>query len=135
MDFLQPHADKIYALTRILAGLMFMQHGFQKIFGWFGGAPEGAPGFIVWGAGGIELIGGGLVAAGLFAAPAAFLCSGTMAVAFFMGHVFGPQNPSVSLIPIVNKGELAALYCWVFLVIAAKGAGMWSVDASRAKTA
>jgi putative oxidoreductase len=131
MDFLKPQADKIYALTRILAGLMFMQHGFQKIFGLFGGAPEGAPAFIVYGAGAIELIGGALVAAGLFTALAAFVCSGTMAVAFFLGHVFGPQQPSVSIIPIVNGGELAALYCWVFFLIAAKGAGIWSVDASR----
>jgi putative oxidoreductase len=135
MGFLTPHADKIYAATRILAGLMFMAHGLQKIFGLFGGVPEGAPAFIVYGAGGIELVTGALIAIGLFTAPAAFLASGTMAAAFFMGHVMNPDvNPTHSILPIVNKGELAALYCWIFFVIAAKGAGIWSVDASRAKS-
>lgn len=127
MGFLKPHADKIYAATRILAGLMFMAHGLQKIFGLFGGAPEGAPPFIVYGAGGIELVTGALIAIGLFTAPAAFLASGTMAFAFFMGHV----APSGNLLPIVNKGELAVVYCWLFLYMAARGAGIWSVDGSR----
>ena len=65
----------------------------------------------------------------MFAAPAAFLCSGTMAAAYFMAHA------SQGFFPIVNKGELAVLYCWVFFVIAAKGAGIWSADAARAKSA
>jgi putative oxidoreductase len=128
MGFLKPHADKVYAVMRIFVGLLFMSHGLQKIFGLFGGAPAEAPPFVVYGAGTIELVTGGLVAAGLFAAPAAFLASGTMAVAYFMAHA------SNGFFPIVNKGELAVLYCWIFLVIAAKGAGIWSVDASRAKT-
>jgi putative oxidoreductase len=127
MGFLKPHTDKIYAATRILAGLMFMAHGLQKIFGLFGGAPEGAPAFIVWGAGGIELVTGALIAIGLLTAPAAFLASGTMAAAFFIGHV----APSGNLLPIVNKGELAVVYCWLFLYMAARGAGIWSVDGSR----
>jgi putative oxidoreductase len=135
MGFLKAHAEKIYAATRILVGLMFMAHGLQKIFGLFGGVPAGAPAFIVYGAGGIELVTGALIAIGLFAAPAAFLASGTMAAAFFMGHVMNPDvNPTHSILPIVNKGELAVLYCWIFFVIAAKGAGIWSVDASRAKS-
>jgi len=135
MGFLTPHADKIYAATRILAGLMFMAHGLQKIFGLFGGVPAGAPAFIVYGAGGIELVTGALIAIGLFAAPAAFLASGTMAFAFLMGHVMNPDvNPTHSILPIVNKGELAVIYCWLFLLIATKGAGIWSVDASRAKS-
>ena len=135
MGFLKAHADKIYAATRILAGLMFMAHGLQKIFGLFGGVPAGAPAFVVYGAGSIELVTGALMAIGLFAAPAAFLASGTMAFAFFMGHVLNPDtNPTHSILPIVNKGELAVLYCWLFLSIAAKGAGIWSVDGSRAKS-
>lgn len=131
MGFLKPHAEKIYAALRILAGLMFMAHGLQKIFGLFGGVPAGAPAFIVYGAGGIELVTGALIAIGLFTAPAAFLASGTMAAAFFMGHVIPAKG---NLIPIVNKGELAALYCWVFLYMAAKGPGIWSVEASRTKS-
>jgi putative oxidoreductase len=130
MGFLTPHADKIYAATRILAGLMFMAHGLQKIFGLWGGVPAEAPAFIRWGAGLIELVTGALIAVGWFAAPAAFLASGTMAVAYFIGHV----APNGNILPIVNKGELAVLYCWVFLFMAAKGAGIWSVDGSRAKS-
>jgi len=127
MRFLQPHAARIYALLRIVTGLMFMQHGLQKIFGLFGGVPPEAPAFIVYGAGGIELVGGALVAIGLFAAPAAFIASGTMAVAFFLGHAIPQKN----IIPIMNQGELAALYCFVFLYIATHGSGIWSVDAAR----
>ncbi|MCY1032741.1 DoxX family protein [Corallococcus sp. BB11-1] len=128
MGFLRPHAERIYALLRIMAGLMFMQHGLQKLFGLFGGVPAGAPAFIVYGAGIIELVCGVLVAIGLFTGPAAFLASGTMAVAFFLGHVVPAKG---NLLPIVNQGELAALYCFVFFYIAAHGAGIWSVDATR----
>jgi putative oxidoreductase len=130
MGFLKPHAEKIYAALRIFAGLMFMQHGLQKIFGLFGGVPAEAPAFVVWGAGLVELIAGALIAVGLYTAPAAFIASGTMAAAFFMGHVIPAKG---NLIPIVNKGELAVLYCWAFLFIAAKGAGIWSVDETRAR--
>lgn len=131
MGFLTPHADKIYAAFRIMAGLLMLQHGLQKIVGLFGGIPEAAPAFIKYGAGGIELVGAALVAIGLFAGPAAFLLSGTMAAAFFMGHVMNPQSPTHSLIPILNGGELAVLYCFAFLFIASKGSGIWSVDAAR----
>jgi putative oxidoreductase len=131
MGFLAPHVDKIYAAFRIMSGLLMLQHGCQKLLGWFGGLPEGVPSFIRYGAGGIEFVGGLLVAVGLFGGPAAFLVSGTMAAAYFMGHVLGPQNPSHSLIPIVNQGELAVAYCFTFLLIAAKGSGIWSVDGAR----
>jgi putative oxidoreductase len=134
MSFLAPHAERIYALFRIMAGLLMMQHGTQKILGWFGGLPDGVPAFIQYGAGSIELFAALLVALGLFAGPAAFLLSGTMAAAYFMGHAFNPQsNPTGSLFPMVNKGEIAVLYCFAFLFIAAKGSGIWSVDAARAK--
>ena len=130
MGFLKPHAEKIYAALRIIAGLMFVQPGLQKIFGLLvAGEAQPMPAFIQYGAGGIELIGGALVAIGLFTAPAAFLCSGTMAVGYFMVHA--PQG----FFPVLNKGELAALYCWVFFFIAAKGAGIWSVDAARSRAA
>jgi putative oxidoreductase len=131
MGFLAPHAGKIYALFRIMAGAMILQHGCQKILGMFGGMPPGVPAFIQYGAGSIELVGGLLVAIGLFAGPAAFLLSGTMAAAYFMGHVLNPQSETHSIIPIVNGGELAALYCFAFLFVAAKGSGQASVDAMR----
>lgn len=128
MRFLQPHAERIYALLRIATGLMFMQHGLQKLFGLFGGIPPGVPKVVVYGAGSIELACGALVAIGLFGAPAAFLASGSMAFAFFLGHVIPAKG---NLIPIVNQGELAALYCFVFLYIAVHGSGIWSADAAR----
>jgi putative oxidoreductase len=131
MGFLAPHADKIYALFRLMAGLLMVQHGCQKIFGMFGGMPPGVPALIQYGAGSIELIGGALVAVGFFTGPAAFLLSGTMAAAYFMGHVFNPQAETRSIIPIVNGGELAVLYCFAYLHIAAQGSGIWSVDAAR----
>jgi putative oxidoreductase len=134
MGFLAPHTERIYAAFRIMLGLLVLQHGTQKMLGWFGGAPEGAPAAIVYGSGIIELLGGLLVAAGLFAAPAAFIVSGMMAVAFFIGHVFNPdQNPTRSIVPLVNHGELAVAYCFSYLFLSAKGAGIWSIDAARTK--
>ncbi len=125
MPFLAPFADRIYAATRIIFGFLFAMHGLQKIFGLFGGSPDGTPPFIQYGAGGIELAGGALVAVGLFTSPAAFLCSGTMAAAYFMAH------QANGALPIQNGGELAVLYCWGFLLIAAKGAGIWSIDGAQ----
>ena len=130
MGFLRPHAARIYALLRIMAGFMFLFHGLQKLFGMFGGVPPGAPAFIIYGAGGIELVCGVLIMIGLFTGPAAFLASGTMAAAYFMGHVF----PQSHILPIVNQGELAALYCFAFLYISAHGSGIWSVDDARQGT-
>ena len=134
MGFLAPHADKIYALFRIMTGLLMLEHGCQKLLGWFGGIPEGMmPAAMLYFLGSIELFGAALVAVGLFAAPAAFLLSGTMAFAFLIGHVLSDQNPTHTIIPLLNQGEVAVLYCFAFLLIAAKGSGIWSVDAARGK--
>ena len=124
--YLGRYAPQIYAILRIIAGLMFMMHGTQKLLNW----PEpfkGPPILIMKVAGAIELVGGLLIAIGLFASFAAFIASGEMAVAFFTAHVMQKH----SIIPLVNGGELAVLYCFVFLYIAAAGAGIWSVDAGR----
>lgn len=115
------------AALRIVAGLMFMQHGAQKLlgqFGGFGGTPGAtAPIASQMGlAGMLELLGGGLLVIGLLTRPVALLLSGMMAVAYFQSHF--PQG----FWPIVNRGELAALYCFVFLVLAAVGPGALSVD-------
>ncbi len=123
--FMKPFEAQAYALLRIVTGFLFLWHGSQKILGFPGGVPEGAPAFILYTAGPIELVGGVLVMIGLYTTWAAFLCSGTMAFAYWLGH--GTQ----ALLPIINKGELAAIYCFVFLYIAARGAGIWSVDAGR----
>ena len=132
MGFLAPHADKIYAAFRIMTGLLMLQHGCQKLLGWFGGIPEGMmPAPMLYGLGSIELFASLLVVIGLYAAPAAFLLSGTMAAAFFIGHAFSDRNATGTLIPLLNGGELAVLYCFAFLLIASKGSGIWSVDAAR----
>ena len=114
-----------FALLRIVAGLMFAMHGTQKLFGY----PPMPPGMsgplppMMKVAGGIELVGGLLIVIGLFTGIAAFISSGEMAVAYFMGHA---AHGSFS--PLENKGELAVLYCFIFLFIAAHGAGIWSLD-------
>ena len=110
-----------YAAFRIVAGLLFMFHGLQKLFGLYGGqvVPMGS---LFWLAGVIELAGGLLVMIGLFTTIAAFVSSGEMAVAYFMAHF--PK----AFWPIQNQGELAALYCFAFLFIAARGGGPLSVD-------
>ncbi len=123
--FMAPFEKQVYAAMRIVVGFLFLWHGTQKLFGFPIAGPEGAPAFVTWVAGPIELVGGLLVMLGLFARWAAFLCSGLMAAAYWMVH--GLKAP----LPIMNQGELAALYCFVFLFIAARGAGIWSVDAGR----
>jgi putative oxidoreductase len=130
MGFLKSHTEKIYALLRIVAGLMFSLHGQQKLLGFFGGMPPHVPAFITYGAGSIELFGGVLIAVGLFCGPVAFIASGEMAFAFFLGHVIPAKG---NLNPMVNHGELAVLYSWLFLFIAANGAGIWSIDSIRGK--
>lgn len=114
------HADRVYAIFRIVVGFLFAFHGMDKLFGTFGGtqAPLASKMGLV---GSIELFGGLLVMFGLLASWAAFLASGLMAVAYFTVHQ--PQGTW----PIQNHGELAALYCFAFLYIAARGAGPWSV--------
>ena len=116
-------APQIHGVMRIIIGILFACHGAQKLFGAFGGIPAGAaPPWIVYGAGSIEFFGGALIALGLFTRITAFICSGTMAVAYFYGHA---RN---GFWPKVNQGELAVIYCWVFLYIAAAGPGAFALD-------
>jgi putative oxidoreductase len=128
MSFLDPFAPHTHALLRIVAGLMFLWHGTQKLIG-FPVAPPDAPAFVIYVAGPIELVGGVLVMVGWLTRPAAFLCAGLMAAAYWMAH--GLEH----LFPLVNRGELAALYCFVFLYLAANGPGIWSVDGPRSRAA
>lgn len=123
--FMAPHADKTYAAFRIVTGFLFLWHGSQKLLGFPADVPAGAPAFVLYIAGPIELIGGALVMIGLFTRWAAFLCSGLMAFAYWIGH------GTKAWLPLLNGGELAALYCFAFLFIAAQGAGIWSVEGSR----
>jgi putative oxidoreductase len=113
-------APQCYALLRFFAGVLFACHGAQKLFGVLGG--QQAPLMSQFGlAGVIELVGGIMIAVGFFAGLAAFIASGEMAVAYFQAHA--PRN----LWPIQNGGELAVLYCFLFLYIASRGNGVWSV--------
>ena len=116
-----------YSLLRIVAGFMFSMHGMQKLFGWLGARTQPAVGTQAWVGGIIELTCGLLIVLGLVTRPAALLAAGTMAVAYFQFHwklKLGGNQWS----PLVNRGELAALYCFVFLFITARGAGAWSLD-------
>jgi|ERR1044071_2337060 len=122
--FLRKYTAETYAALRIVSGLLFICHGMQKLVGYPPGMPDGVPAFIIWIAGPIELFGGALVAAGFFTRQAAFLCSGLMAFAYWMGH--GTKH----WMPLVNGGELAVLYCFLFLFISANGSGKWSVDSA-----
>ncbi len=123
-NWLGAHSEKLYALLRIVAGLLFACHGAQKLFGAFGGkVMTGVPLMLV--AGIVEFGAGVLVALGLFTGLAAFLAAGEMAVAYFRVHFPG------GFWPIVNKGELAVLYCFLFLFIASHGPGRWALGKSR----
>jgi putative oxidoreductase len=114
----------LYGLMRLVVGFLFAFHGLQKLFGLFGG--KAVPLASQMGAAGIiESVGGLLVMIGLWAGPVAFICSGEMAVTYFQAHQ--PQ----ALWPIENRGELAAVYCFVFLYIAARGSGRLSVSGGR----
>lgn len=120
-------APRLLSVLRFMSALLFMQHGTAKFLGIpqmevFAKLQPYSPS---WFAGWFELIGGALLAIGLFTRPVAFVLSGVMAFAYFIAHA--PR----AFFPIVNAGELAALYCFVFLYIAAAGGGAWSVDALR----
>jgi putative oxidoreductase len=123
--YLGRYSPQIYALLRIVTGLLFLSHGLQKLFGIMGGKQVATLASLQGLAGLIELVCGALVMLGLFGSIAAFIASGEMAAAYFMAHL--PQG----FWPIVNRGELAAMYCFLFLYIAATGSGIWSVDALR----
>jgi putative oxidoreductase len=123
--FMRSYEGQTYALFRFVVGFLFLWHGMQKLFGYPSGMPPGVPAFITWTAGPIELIGGTLVTIGLWTRWAAFLASGLMAFAYWMGH------GTHALLPVVNGGELAVIYCFAFLFISARGAGIWSADAAR----
>jgi len=118
------HAPYFLSILRIVAALIFIEHGTAKMFGWPSGNPVPMMS-LYWYAACIEIIGGILVLIGLFTRPAAFIMAGEMAFAYFLGHF--PK----SFYPIENGGDAPILYCFVFLYIAFVGAGPWSVDAQR----
>jgi putative oxidoreductase len=120
------YEDAGYAALRIVAGFLFLFHGVQKILGHVTAKPPPELFSQMWIGGIIELVGGALIALGLFVRPAAFLAAGTMAVAYFQFH--WKLQLGAKILPIANGGELSALYCFVFLFIFIKGAGAASLD-------
>jgi putative oxidoreductase len=116
-------AGATHSLLRIVAGLLFICPGGLKLFGWFGGMPGGirlTP--LLFAAGTIEVFGGTLIVLGLFTRPVAFIASGEMAFAYFMGHF--PKG----FWPVINQGQPAVLFCFIFLFLAAAGPGPFSLD-------
>ncbi len=125
--FLDGYKKCGYTLLRIVSGYMFMLHGTQKLLDFPNPFPWGELSLLTGVGGGIEMIGGALILVGLFTRMAAFICSGQMAVAYWMFHA--PEaNP---IFPILNGGDLAIMYSFVFLYIACRGAGIWSIDSAR----
>ena len=130
--FLEPWTDHAYAALRAVSGLAFSLHGMQKIFGVLGKDPAEF-GTQIWLGGLIELVAGLAIAAGIQTTIAAFLASGTMAVAYVQFHwklEFGEK-----FFPLINKGELALVYSFLFLYLAARGGGRFSVDRGSSKSA
>lgn len=125
MKFLENFQEQAYALLRIVSGLLFLCHGTQKLFNFPIEFPYGPLNPMTGAAGAIELVGGALLILGLFTRPVAFICSGMSAVAYWMAH--GTQ----SFFPIANGGEIVVLYCFIFLFIATRGSGIWSLDKLR----
>jgi putative oxidoreductase len=123
-SFYSAWTPRLLSVLRIVAAFLFIAHGAQKLFGFL--APAGAaapPAFSqMWVGGALEFFGGLALLVGLFTRPVAFVLSGTMAVAYFQMHAPG------GFWPLQNKGELAALYCFVFLFLSVAGGGAWSVD-------
>ncbi|OQW54687.1 MAG: DoxX family protein [Candidatus Raskinella chloraquaticus] len=128
-DRLQAYQPQVLGLLRIMTGLLFLQFGCAKILGilpW----PSGQPAFLslIWFAGMMELIGGALITVGFGTRLVAFLCSGEMAIGYFMSHF--PRG----FVPLTNGGNLAILFCFVFLYLAVAGGGAFSLDSARAKS-
>ncbi len=128
MDRLNAYTPQVLAILRIMTGLLFLEHGTQKLFGFpppMAGMPPELPPLLL-AAAVLELVGGLLIIIGAFTRPVAFVLSGQMAVAYFIAH------GSTGFFPAVNGGDPAILFCFIFLYLACAGAGPWSVDSARA---
>jgi len=129
MPNLMVWSPRVLSILRIVAALLFMEHGLMKLFHFPApqpGAPDPLPALLM-AAAWIEVVGGGLLALGLFTRAVAFVCSGEMAAGYFMAHA--PNG----FYPALNMGEAAVLYCFVFLYLAFAGGGEWSLDAQVRK--
>jgi len=125
---LSPFTERVYALLRLVSGSMLAFHGIQKLFGVLT-THQPPVGSQLWFGGVIECVCGTAIAIGFFTSEAAFLASGMLAVAYIQFH--WRFQGGAQLLPAINQGELALLYAWVFLLIACRGSGPWSVDGRR----
>ena len=120
--FMSKYESQIYAVLRILVGFLFLLHGSQKLFNFPASGGQAIPLHILIFGGGVEFIGGLLIMFGLFTRWSAIIASGQMAYAYWSVHGLS------AVLPVVNKGEMAILYCFIFLYISAKGSGIFSID-------
>jgi putative oxidoreductase len=124
LDRVSKYAPEILGIARVVIGLLFLEHGTSKLFDFPHGPVQPAMGSLIWFQGIIELVGGALFAVGFLTRPVAFILAGDMAVAYFMTHA------SKGFFPMLNGGDAAILYCFVFLVYFVTGPGRWAADAS-----
>jgi putative oxidoreductase len=122
LDRVSKYAPEMLSIARIVIGLLFLEHGTSKLLDFPHGPVQPAMGSLIWFQGIIEIVGGALFAVGFLTRPVAFILAGDMAFAYFMAHA--PKG----LYPMLNGGDAAILYCFVFLIYFFAGGGRWSVD-------
>jgi putative oxidoreductase len=124
LDRVSKYTPELLSIARIVIGLLFLEHGISKLFDFPHGPVQPAMGSLIWFQGIIELVGGALFAVGFLTRPVAFILAGDMAVAYFMAHA------SKGFYPMLNGGDAAILYCFVFLIYFVAGPGRWAADGS-----
>jgi putative oxidoreductase len=124
LDRLGKYAPEMLSIARIVIGLLFLEHGTSKLLDFPHGPVQPSMGTLIWFQGVIEIVGGALFAVGFLTRPVAFILAGDMAVAYFMAHA------SKGFFPMLNGGDAAILYCFVFLIYFVTGPGRWAADGS-----
>jgi putative oxidoreductase len=124
LDRVSKYTPELLSIARIVIGLLFLEHGISKLFDFPHGPVQPAMGSLIWFQGIIELVGGALFTVGFLTRPVAFILAGDMAVAYFMAHA------SKGFYPMLNGGDAAILYCFVFLIYFVAGPGRWAADGS-----
>lgn len=122
MDRVSKYMPELLSIVRLLVGLLFLEHGTSKLFDFPHGPIQPTMGSLIWVQGVIEMVGGALFAVGFLTRPVAFILAGDMAVAYFMAHA------SKGFFPMLNGGDAAILYCFVFLIYFVAGPGRWAAD-------
>lgn len=124
MDRVSKYMPELLSIVRLLVGLLFLEHGTSKLFDFPHGPVQPTMGSLIWVQGVIEVVGGALFAVGFLTRPVAFILAGDMAVAYFIAHA------SKGLFPMLNGGDGAILYCFIFLIYFMAGPGRWAADGS-----